>query len=69
MTYVETWKQIAALVHRSERWCRNMARREVAPLPVYRLGGLVRLEVKDLEAWLRAERERTIARPSLAMVA
>ncbi|MBZ0232766.1 MAG: hypothetical protein K8M05_10590 [Deltaproteobacteria bacterium] len=63
MTYLETWKQIATQLHRSERWCRNMAQREIAPLPVYRVGGVVRLDLADLEAWLGQERERTIARP------
>lgn len=63
MTYLETWKQIATQLHRSERWCRNMAQREIAPLPVYRVGGVVRLDLADLEAWLCQERERTIARP------
>lgn len=62
MTYFETWKRIAIELHRSERWCRLMAQREVSPLPVYRVGGLVRIDAADLQLWLRQERERTIAR-------
>lgn len=61
-TYLETWKQIAAVLARSERWCRYMTRRAFAPLPVYRIGNLVRADVADLERWLRSERERTMAR-------
>jgi hypothetical protein len=60
MTYLETWKQISTHLRRSERWCRAMARRPFSPLPVYRLGGIVRLQLEDLDAWLHAERARTI---------
>lgn len=62
MSYLETWKEIAAYLCRSERWCRYMATRAFSPLPVYRLGGLVRLDVIDLRRWLEEERTRTIAR-------
>jgi len=51
--YVETWKGIAALVNRSERWCRYMAR------PVFKVGGIVRLTQEDLESWLRRAQART----------
>lgn len=60
--YVETWKQIAHAVHRSERWCRYTAERDVDPLPVYKIGGIVRLEMRDLDDWLERERQRTMAR-------
>jgi hypothetical protein len=57
--YVETWKGIAALVNRSERWCRYMARRGQDPLPVFKVGGIVRLTQEDLEAWLLRAQART----------
>lgn len=61
--YVETWKQIADAVNRSERWCRYTAERDIDPLPVYKIGGIVRLDRADLERWMERERERTMARP------
>jgi hypothetical protein len=59
--YVETWKGIAPAVKRSERWCRYMARRANDPLPVFKVGGIVRLNLSDLEAWLARQRESTLA--------
>jgi hypothetical protein len=56
-SYVETWKGIAFAVGRSERWCRYMARRPRDPLPVFKVGGIVRLVQPDLEAWLARQRE------------
>ncbi len=55
--YVETWKGIAFAVTRSERWCRYMARRPHDPLPVFKVGGIVRLNKTDLDAWLMRQRE------------
>jgi hypothetical protein len=55
--YVETWKGIAFAVTRSERWCRYMARRPNDPLPVFKVGGIVRLNASDLEAWLGRQRD------------
>jgi hypothetical protein len=55
--YVETWKGIAFAVTRSERWCRYMARRPHDPLPVFKVGGIVRLNKVDLDAWLARQRE------------
>ncbi len=55
--YVETWKGIAFAVTRSERWCRYMARRSYDPLPVFKVGGIVRLNKPDLDAWLARQRE------------
>jgi hypothetical protein len=64
--YVETWKGIAAMVNRSERWCRYMARRSNDPLPVFKVGGIVRLTQEDLDTWLRRQQERTsVARPGI----
>ena len=56
-SYVETWKGIAFAVGRSERWCRYMARRTQDPLPVFKVGGIVRLTGSDLEGWLMRQRE------------
>ena len=50
--FVETWKGIATALGRSERWCRYMARRGADPLPVFKVGGIVRLNSNDLEDWL-----------------
>ena len=55
--YVETWKGIAFAVTRSERWCRYMARRTHDPLPVFKVGGIVRLNKTDLDGWLARQRE------------
>ena len=49
--FVETWKGIATALGRSERWCRYMARRAGDPLPVFKVGGIVRLNHSDLEDW------------------
>ncbi len=58
----ETWAAIAGLTGRSERWCRYMARAtRTDPLPVYRVGGMVRLDVRDYNAWLGRARDRGIA--------
>lgn len=61
--YVETWKSIAHALGRSERWCRYMAQRDADPLPVFKVGGIVRLNMHDLEDWLGRQRTRTLARP------
>jgi hypothetical protein len=66
--FVETWKGIATALGRSERWCRYMARRAGDPLPVFKVGGIVRLNANDLEDWLSRQRERSI-RPQTPMVA
>lgn len=57
--FVETWKGIAFAVNRSERWCRYMARRGQDPLPVFKVGGIVRLNKTDLDAWLGRQRTRS----------
>ena len=58
--YVETWKGIAFALSRSERWCRYMARRQEDPLPVFKVGGIVRLNALDLEDWLERQRQRSV---------
>jgi hypothetical protein len=55
--FAETWKSIAALCNRSERWCRYMARRPIDPLPVFKVGGIVRLTQEDLDAWVRRQQD------------
>ncbi len=64
-SFVETWKGIAAELNRSERWCRYMARRPTDPLPVFKVGGIVRLNRVDLDDWLSRQRAATIACPDL----
>lgn len=59
-TYVETWKGIAYQLGRSERWCRYMAQRVEDPLPVFKVGGIVRLNGEDLEDWLGRQRQRSM---------
>lgn len=63
-SYVETWKGIAYSLSRSERWCRYMARRAEDPLPVFKVGGIVRLNTEDLDDWLSLQRDRTLHRPA-----
>jgi hypothetical protein len=59
--YVETWKGIAVELGRSERWCRYMTRRAVDPLPVFKVGGIVRLSRDDLDRWLSRQRDNSLA--------
>ncbi len=63
-SFVETWKGIAAELNRSERWCRYMARRAEDPLPVFKVGGIVRLNQSDLDDWLARQRDRSMRGPS-----
>ena len=58
--FVETWKGIAFALGRSERWCRYTAQREDDPLPIFKVGGIVRLNNSDLEQWLGRQRERSL---------
>ena len=60
--FMETWKGIAFALGRSERWCRYMARRDEDPLPVFKVGGIVRLNADDLQAWLERQRSGSVAR-------
>lgn len=62
--FVDGWKGIATVIDRSERWCRYMAITATDPLPVFRLGGGVRLLIVDLDAWL--ERQRVAGMPRAA---
>ena len=64
--FVETWKGIATALGRSERWCRYMARRAGDPLPVFKVGGIVRLNTTDLEDWLVRQRDRSMRMPAHA---
>lgn len=62
--FVETWKGIATALGRSERWCRYMARRGADPLPVFKVGGIVRLNNNDLEDWLSRQRATSMRIPA-----
>jgi hypothetical protein len=55
-SFVETWKCIADAMDRSERWCRYMARRAQDPLPVYKMGGIIRMNIADRDDWLQRAR-------------
>jgi hypothetical protein len=74
-TYVETWKGIGLALGRSERWCRYMAQREQDPLPVVKVGGIVRLYLVERDIWVSRQqghpdiRERRIQVPHLKLMA
>ena len=65
--FVETWKGIALALGRSERWCRYMARRAADPLPVFKVGGIVRLNHGDLEDWLSRQRASSLRMTDLTV--
>jgi hypothetical protein len=50
--WIDGWKGIAAALGRSDRWCQSMAVRTDDRLPVFKVGGIVRLKRSDLVAWL-----------------
>jgi C4-dicarboxylate-specific signal transduction histidine kinase len=58
--YVETWKQIAAFVGRSERWCRYATRN--SGMPVKRMLGRVRMGVAEYDAWVQAMAHKPLGR-------
>jgi hypothetical protein len=67
--YTETWKRISTLVGKSERWCRYMAHRPESPLPVFKVGGMARINHVDYQNWLEAQNPHAkvateIAKPS-----
>ena len=71
--FYETWKGIAFKLSRSERWCRYMARRPEDPLPIFKVGGIVRLTEADLGDWLSRQRTKSMAAkvspPNLQLIA
>lgn len=67
--FYETWKGIAHKMSRSERWCRYTARRVEDPLPVFKVGGIVRLNEGDLNDWLVRQRQRSMPAQPLQLVA
>ena len=71
--FYETWKGIAYKLQRSERWCRYTARRTQDPLPVFKIGGIVRMNEDDLVAWLARQRIRSMSSetqlPGLKLIA
>jgi hypothetical protein len=58
---LRSWKAIGRELGRSERWCRYMTSAP-DPLPVFRINRQVCADRGALEAWLRRQREQTIAR-------
>jgi hypothetical protein len=40
-----------------------MSRKDADPLPVFKVGGIVRLNQDDLDDWLIRQRARTIVNP------
>lgn len=63
--YIETWKAIAFEMGRSERWCRYMSVHPNHPLPVFKVGGIVRILHSDLNKWLEEQRMQLL-RPLVA---
>lgn len=61
--HVETWRAIATALGRSERSCRTLAAHPHDPLPVFNVGGIVRLNLADLDAWVERQRAATMRRP------
>lgn len=55
---LESWKEIAPLVGRSEDTCRVLSRRAAHPLPVEEYLGRVVAKRTEVEAWVGAEVER-----------
>lgn len=55
-SYSDTWKSIAQHVGRSEKWCRYTSKRPVDPLPVFKIGGIQRLDHADYDAWLERQK-------------
>jgi len=43
-----------------------MARKAGDPLPVFKVGGIVRLNQTDLEDWLARQRDRSMRAPTTA---
>lgn len=67
--FVESWKRIAETMGRSLRSCRNYAARAHDPLPVFHVGGLVRLNLADLDAWIDRQRATFTATPPVDQLA
>lgn len=68
MKFIETWKTIAAHIGRSERWCRYMADRAEDPLPVFKFGGMTRLDLDALEAGAERQKQRRPGRDVAAAI-
>ncbi|HEY0477440.1 MAG TPA: hypothetical protein VGD37_07935 [Kofleriaceae bacterium] len=45
-----------------------MARRAGDPLPVFKVGGIVRLNTNDLEDWLVRQRDRSMRIPATPVI-
>jgi hypothetical protein len=61
--FYETWKAIGHAVGRSERWCRYTAMRAHDPLPIFKVGGIVRMNHADYEEWVARQRDRRLTGP------
>lgn len=59
--HVETWKRIAQLAGKSERWCRYMSVRPDNPLPVFRIGKMVRMTLADYQRWIASHNPHALA--------
>ena len=59
-SYVETWAGIARVMRRDQRWCAQMANRTEDPLPVLKVGRTVRMNMSDLDDWLKRQRDRAL---------
>lgn len=57
-SYHDGWKQIATAVGLSVRTCHKLARRADDRLPVFKVGGTVRLNAPDLATWLERQATR-----------
>ena len=58
--YVETWKGIATALGPFGAVVSLHGARRRDPLPVFKVGGIVRLNDDDLEDWLPRQRERSL---------
>ena len=67
--YAETWKSISVMVQRSERWCRYMAKQAARPLPVYKVGGIVRLDESDFHRWIGEQKRASAYETAVIMAA
>jgi hypothetical protein len=55
---IDTWSGIAFHLKRSERWCRYMAEDARSdPLPVYKIGGLVQMNLQRYGEWLERQKK------------
>ena len=51
------------LARRPDERSGRLPRRDQDPLPVFKVGGIVRLNADDLNDWLSHQRDRSLGRP------